>query len=586
MVLAMAATLAACTAPPPAEPDTSVTVAVSQPLTSLNPVTSYGSTTVNEQVAYATGTNFSYFSSDFERVDDSSFGSVELVSSEPTVAKYTVNDGVTWSDGTPVDAADLLLSWAAGSGALNTAGFDAAAWVDPATGRYRDDIPADVVWFDNQTERGLRQVTALPEIGDDGRSLTLTWDTDFVEWQTALQLGVPAHVLGERLGAADADAAKDAVIDAIETRDPVALPALSRDFTSAFDLDAGTPDAALLVSSGPYTVTAVDPGLSVTLTANERYTGSRHPQFEEIIVRTIDGPAATVAALGDGSVDIVSPPATADSAQALVTLRGMTVVSGFSGSFAHLDLQFSGSKSGTFDDPAVRQAFLATVPRQQIVDAIVGPVQEDAAVRSSFLFFPGTDEYTDAIDSNGSDRFTYGDPAAAQAILQEAGVSAGEACILYDPTDPQRVEQYSLIAASATQAGFTVTDCSRDDWQSVLGVDGAYDASLVEWAAPIEPVGVTAARLQSGSGQSNTTHYSNATVDSLLASLAAEEDPVDRAEILLDIDTALFADGFGVPLYQVPSLTAFNASVQGIEPSPLAPGVFWNIWEWAPSATN
>ena len=34
---------------------------------------------------------------------------------------YTINEGVTWSDGTPVDAVDLLLQWAALSEVFNAA---------------------------------------------------------------------------------------------------------------------------------------------------------------------------------------------------------------------------------------------------------------------------------------------------------------------------------------------------------------------------------------------------------------------------------------------------------------------------------
>ena len=34
---------------------------------------------------------------------------------------YTINEGVTWSDGTPVDAADMLMTWAGQSGVFNDA---------------------------------------------------------------------------------------------------------------------------------------------------------------------------------------------------------------------------------------------------------------------------------------------------------------------------------------------------------------------------------------------------------------------------------------------------------------------------------
>ena len=41
-------------------------------------------------------------------------------SEDPLTVTYTVNDGVEWSDGEPVDASDLLLDWAVESGYFST----------------------------------------------------------------------------------------------------------------------------------------------------------------------------------------------------------------------------------------------------------------------------------------------------------------------------------------------------------------------------------------------------------------------------------------------------------------------------------
>ena len=52
--------------------------------------------------------------------------------------------------------------------------------------------------FDAASE-SLQLVTQFPEISEDGRSLTATWDTFYVDYQTAGVLaGVPAHVVGQR----------------------------------------------------------------------------------------------------------------------------------------------------------------------------------------------------------------------------------------------------------------------------------------------------------------------------------------------------------------------------------------------------
>ena len=50
---------------------------------------------------------------------------------------------------------------------------------------------------------------------------------------------------------------------------------------------------------------------------------------------------------------------------------------------------------------------------------------------------------------------------------------------------------------------------------------------------------------------------------------------------MLQIEQQLWADGFGVTLYQFPDVTAWNSTyVSNVSDIPLAPTVFWNFWEW------
>src|SRR5690606_4762831 len=127
----------------------------------------------NSQVLQATSSRFVAYDADSELVPDTSFGTFRLLSNDPLTVRYTIADGVTWSDGVPVDAADLLLAWAANSGALNTPDFDDSSYIDEETGRYGSPFPPDVVHFDGATSEGLQYVTELPQLSDDGRSLTL-----------------------------------------------------------------------------------------------------------------------------------------------------------------------------------------------------------------------------------------------------------------------------------------------------------------------------------------------------------------------------------------------------------------------------
>ena len=54
-------------------------------------------------------------------------------------------------------------------------------------------------------------------------------------------------------------------------------------------------------------------------------------------------------------------------------------------------------------------------------------------------------------------------------------------------------------------------------------------------------------------------------------------------EILLAIDKLLWDDFYGVTIFQFPAVTAYDPSrITNINPSTIAPTIFWNIWEWSP----
>jgi peptide/nickel transport system substrate-binding protein len=96
-----------------------VNIAWNQDFYSVNGQTSNGNATANNNILYMAN---SWFNDDDDKqtlIKNDKFGKYELVSQDPLTVKYTIADGVKWSDGTPVDAADLLLDWAANSCLFN-----------------------------------------------------------------------------------------------------------------------------------------------------------------------------------------------------------------------------------------------------------------------------------------------------------------------------------------------------------------------------------------------------------------------------------------------------------------------------------
>lgn len=585
-IAASALVLSACAAPQSEVVEgSSITVAWNQPFYSYNSNTSFGNATANANIVYMTNAGFNYYNNEPALVRDESFGTYEIVSEDPLTVQYTINDSTQWSDGVPVDAADMLLAWAANSGVLNTPDFDPGEFTDPETGEFTDEYPTDVVFFDGAIGAGLQLVSQTPEF--DGKTLTLVYDEFFVDWELVFGVGLPAHIVAEKaLGIEDANEAKQALIDAIVNNDQEALAAISSFWNSGFNFTEMPEDTDLVVGSGPYIITDFVADQYITMTANENYRGDNLPAIEEVTVRFIPDPLAAVQALANGEVDIISPQATADVADALAALDGVTVLGGEEAVYEHFDLTFENSKNGTFDNPLLREAFLKTIPRQQIVDTLIKPLNPEAEVRNSQLFLPGAPGYEETVANNGmAEKFGEVDIEGAKALIAEAGVTDPAVCILYAANNPRRVNEFALIQASATEAGFVVEDCGSPEWGGLLGTPGAYDAVFFGWQSTSLGVTNSSSTFRTG-GINNLNYYSNAEVDALLDELDVTLDPERQIEIQLEIDKLLMDDFYGVTIFQFPAVTAFSDRVTNVEPGPLSPTIFWNVWDWEPTEAN
>ncbi|MFE7844481.1 ABC transporter family substrate-binding protein [Microbacterium sp. NPDC057407] len=566
----------------------SITAAWNQAFYSMNGNTSFGNATANNNINYLVLDGFNYYNNVPELVQNTSFGTYEVVSEDPLTVTYTINEDKKWSDGTPIDATDLLLYWAAESRALDTPDFDPADFTDPETGEFTDAFPTDVVYFDSGATptSGLGLVTEQPEIGEDGRSVTLTYDQPFVDWElTFATMGemLPAHIVGKKaLDIDDNEEAKQAVLDAIENNDAEALAPISSFWNSGFNFTEMPEDTDLVVSSGPYQISDYVADQFVTLTANPEYTGDNAPNIEEITIRFIPDPLAAVQALENGEVDIIQPQATADITAALEDIEGITVDTSLGGTYEHVDLQFDNGKNpeNIFSNPQVREAFMKVIPRQEIVDTLIKPIiGDDAILRDSQLFVPGAEGYDEAAAANTSADYAEVDIEGAKALLAESGVTDTSVCILYASNNPRRVNEFALIQASAAEAGFEVTDCGSEEWGGLLGTPGAYDASLFGWQSTSLGVTNSLPTFETG-GINNLNFYSNSEVDDIISQLNTEFDEQAKIDLQVELDRLLWEDFYGVTIFQFPEVTAISDRVTNVTSSILAPTVFWNAWDW------
>lgn len=567
---------------------TAITIAWNQPFYEYNDDSATGNATANANVLYLMNAGFNYYDGDLNLVQDTSFGSYEKTADDPLTIAYTFTDDVAWSDGTSVDAADLLLYWGALSGNFNTV----EEVTDEDTGEVTNQDEIDSGVYFNFTSDSVGLIEDFPEVSDDGKTITFVYTVPFADWERNLAMGVPAHVVAmHALGLDDPQEAKDALIAAFQDNDTEALLKISQFWNTGFQFGNALPDdESLYLSSGAYLLTEYVEGQYVTLTANPDYTGDQAPTVERVTIRYNEDPMAQVQALENGDVDVISPQSTADVLAALQNLGdGYEIITQSEGTYEHVDLQFA--NGGPFDPAtyggdaatalAVRQAFLKLIPRQEIVDKLVVPLNPDAEIRNSFTAVPGSPNYDVVTAANGMSAYDTVDLDGATALLVQAGVQTPiDVRFLFATSNVRRQQEFQLIAASVSQDGlFNLVDASSEEWGTLLSDPTVYDASLFGWQSTSTAVTESDANYRTGGGN-NFGGYSNEEVDALFDELQVETDVAAQGEILAQIEKFLTDDAFGVTLWQFPGVTAFNTNVTGIDPITISPTVFWNFWKW------
>jgi peptide/nickel transport system substrate-binding protein len=548
---------------------TSITVAQNQPFTSYNSNSATGNTTYNGNITYMTSEGFNYYDSTPKLVKNTKFGTYKALSTNPLTVKYTVNKGVKWSDGTQVGAADMLLYWAS------------------EQTKYND--PKGV----NFTSAGaglLDLVKDVPTVSDGGRSVTLTYSQPYVDWEVNFGIGLAGHAVYQEAfpDVKNNTTAANDLIKAIQGDDTATLTKVASAWSTKFDMTSMPTDKKLYLSDGPYILSKLVKNQYVTLVANKAYKNwGAEPKVSKITVRNIPDETAQVQALQNGEISVSYGQADADTVSALKDLKGVTTTTTPTSSYEHVDLTFN--NKGPFDPASyggskakallVRQAFLKALPRQDIVTKLIDPIQSGAKLDDSQTLLPGAAGYDDSITANGSSDYATTDTAGAAALLKQAGVKTPvDVKFMYAKSNPRRAAEFALIQASEKAAGFNVIDKGNDDWGSLLG-NGSYDAVLFAWQ--FTSLAVTGAQAQfTTGGGSNYNGYSNADVDATYKSLQSDYNKANQIADLQKIDKDVWADAYGVTLFQFPDVTAFSNKIGNVKDAPLSPNVFWNYFDW------
>ena len=610
--------------------DSSVTIGWNQSFYEYNNDSRTGNATANANILYLMNESFRYFDQDLELQRNEGFGTFDMVSEtdEGMTMEFILSDEAYWYGGpepVEVDAADLMLYWAAHSGHRNTLADDDEVIAQVESELFEEyaqesddgepEIPEEIqddydqavqdeaaqrldaeneVFFNGTRASTIGLIQEVPEIIADGKGVTFDYSVPYVDWEYDFDVGVPAHVVGMRaLDIEDPQEAKDAVIAAIQDNDVEALSSIAAFWNTGFQFGDTLPDDELVyLSSGAYLMTEFQRDQYLTLAANEDYTGDRPAAIQEITVTISGDPMSHIQALQNQEVNLVQPQATADTLAALENLGDLVgVYTGDGPTYEHVTLAVD--NGGPFDPESyggdadtardVRNAFLNLIPRQEIVETQVQPLYPEAEVRHSFTQVPGSPDYDQMLETNQMPQTwpVETDPETAAELIEGAGVETPvEVRMMYDPSNSRRANMFELISESVQREGlFELVDEGDVNWGTLLADTTLYDASLFGWQSTSTAVGASGANFVTD-GLNNFGGFSNERVDELLDELNSETEDAAQANILAEIEQILVEEGYGNTMFQHELIAGYDSRMTGVEPIPLAPTIFWNYWEW------
>ena len=583
-----------------------VTLLSTGDITSLNSSTSAGNTTYNATVGSLTGMGFSYYNSDAKLVMNTKFGTMKIVKKAPKdfQIQYTVRKGQVWSDGTPIDAVDLLLSHVIQSDAYSKA----AKLGDPKTVTPKFDSVAYGSTYGTH-------VVGLPVVSADHYSLTVKFDKPLPDWELLAPGPSPVHTLEmladnkKALGTASANlAAKAQFLKDFTTKNTARLTKMGNVWTNSYNVNAVTAATSplLLVSNGGFIIKSFTYGDKMTLVRNPKYTSgpamaTKNP-IKTVVIKIIKDNTAAVQALRNGDIDIYynTLPSSADKAS-LSAMTNVVTLTKTGGNYSHLDLRVDTANGKTDDYTGLfagdsqkardlRTAFLLAVPRVEMVQTLIAPIQTGAKPLDTAFAFQGTPEYNTIVKSSGVSLYTTGDQAArtakALALVKKYKPAASADNQVYtvrlvhaDSSTRRRLT--ALIKLEVAKAGFDLVESNEPRFfDDELNASSSYDATMYGFGLNSLSQS-NGTEIYKSDGGNNVWGWNDSTIDALAASLQGDIlTPSQVTAKRLAIDKLVMKHAWGLTLYANPTITAYTKTLKNVKPAPVGANTTWNFFEW------
>lgn len=451
------------------------------------------------------------------------------VNEDATRYEFTLRDDVTFSDGTPLDAAAV----AANFDLFGLGDADRALPVSEAVNNYE----------------------ASEVIDDDTVAFTFTAPSPgFLQATSTITSGLLSP----------------------ETLD------------GAFE-DFGPGSSTEVIGSGPFVISAEEIGTSLTLTAREDYDWapesfghSGRAYLDEIQITVTPEDSVRVGAIVAGQADVVRYVQAQDEAQ--VTAAGVELFAPQTrGVNNSLSLRIGNE---TLSDIRVRQALIAGIDRQQVVDTIYSDLYPLAtsALSSTALGYVDT-----------SDRLGY-DPEQAEALLDEAGWTRdgdgirtrdGEPLTLVvneAAPQPRSFEALTLISQQLAQIGVDLQILRADAGTYTEAIQDPEQVQIFHSMVGRADLDVIKSQLYSTNRNAllNRNPATGDVVDpeleTLLEAVASTADPDERVAASQAVQEYLADQAYVIPLFEEPQVYGVAPQVQGFTAEAVGRPTWYGTW--------
>jgi len=321
------------------------------------------------------------------------------------------------------------------------------------------------------------------------------------------------------------------------------------------------------VGTGPFRFKEWRKGDAIVLDRNDDYWGPR-ARLRRVTFRIVPDSSTSLAALRAGDVDGFENFPSPENIAALAKDPRFAVVVGSTEGETLLAIN---NARAPFNDLRVRRALSHAIDRTAIIKgAMYGYGQPIGS-----HFPPHHPAY---IDLTG--RYPY-DPAVARALLAEAGYPHGFAVTLKLPPPHYARRSGEIIAAELATVGIRVTlqNVEWAQWLDQVFKNRDFDLTVVSHTESLDYDIYARPGYYFG--------YSNPAYSALLERLSRDRDPLERRQMLGEVQRMLADDAVNVFLFELPKLGVWRADLHGLwREAPVQGMDVTRAWLDAPAAAG